>query len=257
MRELLKKLLILFVIVISILPLSLVVFKSNNIHALSLPVDFLYWFSLDWEAKSNILGVIYTIGAYSAAAIGVIAYISNTNKYIDPEVLIEVRKKKIIFSPEQLPFTKNLTFFINNNGNISIEEKRVNYTLLIPIDIQIERIPIHATDAGKAIQPGYAQNYENDTEMQALGGQNPSIVFPNRMRRLCYIKATFNAYKMYELKYFFVSDYGFFPKSILVDKHNEPIKSFAKILIEIRNPSAKKVGWGSKILQFLKSQNKH
>src|SRR5437660_1117174 len=148
MKDLFKKFTIAMIFVVSILPLTLLAVKTNNLQAVAYPIDLHYWYSLDWASKLNILVLIYTIGAYTVAAIGVIVYINNTNKYISPEILIEIRKKKITIFASQIPFTKDLTFFLNNNGNVSIEKEAINYTLLIPNEINVQLLPIQTTDNG-------------------------------------------------------------------------------------------------------------
>lgn len=184
--------------------------------------------------KLSLVQSAYSFYGFLIALIGVGEYISNSRKHIEPQLYLNSRMKELTLKATHYPCHVDLDFQVLNNGNISIEKTSVNYTILIPHNVHVQAKEGIKNEAGKEVVPGHRAKYEYNEAFQALGGEVPVKVYPQRMRKLFVLNMVFPQPGTYTLHYYFTTDAGFFPKNVVLDQSNEPVRNLGKLTLHVK-----------------------
>lgn len=217
-----KKVLILTFIVLIILPFLISFHPLANEYAPTF---------LD---KLGLAQSFFSFYAFIIALTGVWEYINNSRKHIKPDMFVNSRMKSLHIKGDAFPSHVDIDFHVLNHGNISISRGSANYTLLIPKDLHIKPVSGIKNDAGHSIVPGHRHTYDTNPRYQALGGEIPVKVYPKRMRKLFVLNVIFPKPGTYTLHYYFTTDEGFFPKDVVLDGMNEPIRNLGSITLYVK-----------------------
>lgn len=184
--------------------------------------------------KLSLAQAFFSFYGFLIALIGVGEYLRNSRKHIEPQMYLNNRMRELTLKAAHFPCHVDLDFQILNNGNISIEKTSVNYTILIQHNVHLHISSGIKNEAGKEVIPGHRSKYEYNEQFQALGGEAPVKVFPQRMRKLFVANLVFPQPGTYMLHYYFTTDEGFFPKNIILDHNNEPSRNLGKLVLHVK-----------------------
>lgn len=183
--------------------------------------------------RLSIAQAFFTLYAFFIAITGVWEYIKNSRKHIKPEMYVNSRMKALHIKGDSFPSHVDIDFYVLNDGNISLPKASANYTILVPKELHIKPINGVKNDVGHAIVPGH-RIYDSNPNFQALGGEIPVKVYPKRMRKLFVLNIVFPKPGTYVLRYYFTTDEGFFPKDVILDQMNEPIRNLGQIVLHVK-----------------------
>ena len=184
--------------------------------------------------KLSLAQAFFSFYGFLIALIGVGEYIRNSRKHIEPQMYLNNRMSELTLKAAHYPCHVDLDMHILNNGNISIEKTSVNYTLLIPHTVHVRITSGIKNDAGREVIPGHREKYEYNEHFQALGGEVPVKVFPQRMRKVFVVNMVFPKPGTYTLHYYFTTDEGFFPKNVVLDRNNEPVRNLGMLQLHVK-----------------------
>lgn len=214
-----NKLFIFFVILglIRLVPVTLSLIE-NHINPL------LYFLNASFEKY-------YALITYYVGLIGVWGILENLEKEPNPKFTVGEYKTEIKLPNITSSHIETVEFRVINDGDRSIKKDEVYYTVLVPRNLNpkvTEASPILNTNNFDPTPRNYAPN----SEYIALSGMIKANIYPRRASKIFTLALEVVPKQKYTLRYYFSTESGLFPKNIVVDKNNEPIKNFGELYID-------------------------
>lgn len=208
-----------------------ITFASLMLVALLVSIYF-FQYEKDTALRSSFIQTTWTVIGVLIGALGVYDFIASQNRLIKPEILINRGSgMEVVLNANEYDLT--VTVSISNAGNRSIKpDEYLYYSIMVPNSIYQGMNFVKNDAEGNPTGP----KLRSETAIlgyRTIGGMVVDAVHPGHHIREFDLKLRFSLEGEYEVKYFFNSVEGRFPKGVNIDS----LTGFGSIPISVKRQS--------------------
>jgi hypothetical protein len=122
---------------------------------------------------------------------------------------------------------------VANTGDLGIKKDDIYYSIRFPKELDLKVISGPKNDQGNMMVPNVHESVAYDANIKTVAGQIGSNIHPGRRGRIFTLRVTIPAPGDYVLPYYFSTEQGFVPRSVVVDGMNEPVRGLGKMVLRV------------------------